>query len=61
MDGADLHPSFADGPTLGAHGSHSHANVRSTVSVTVGGSISGGTDTGLSVQPTIILNYIIAI
>lgn len=63
MDGPNLTHSFADGPTLGAHGSHTHANVLSTGSATGALSVSaGGTSGAFSVvQPTRILNYLIRI
>jgi microcystin-dependent protein len=63
MDGPNLSHGFGDGPTLGAHGSHTHANVLSTGSATGTLSVSaGGTSGAFSVvQPTRILNYLIRI
>ena len=62
MDGARSHLVLADGPTLGAHGSHSHSQRSEHRVGHSWGQYFWWHRYGVGVvQPTIILNYIIAI
>jgi microcystin-dependent protein len=60
MDGpnSDFAAASAGTPTAG-DATHTHANVNSNVSVTVSGGVSAGSDTQTSVQPTMVMNFII--